>query len=350
MKIYTVGGAVRDELLGREVHDRDYVVLGTSQEEFLARFPQAKKVGKKGIVCIYKGEEYTFSHDQDIYTDLDKRDLTINAIAKDEAGNIFAHPLALDDLQKGIIRQIKDENFYQDPLRVIRAARMAACLPNFEFHPDLEILLKSIRPEYLEDISAERVGNEARKACDCARPGSFIKILFKTDNLSLWFREISFVERLEPKINLMDRLAGNPIQVWMALCHDLDKTGTNRNYNEQSGQVLGAGAVRELGQRLRLPNRFIQAGIIAVKWSEQAFRYESLEPETKVDLLIALYAKGLLIDMFSLINALRGVNLKDRALLDLQRILTVKLPDKDRNQGKRSGELLRQLRAKALKD
>ena len=138
MKKYLVGGAVRDKILGREVHDRDFAIIGASREEFLKQYRGAKKVGRKDCVYIYKGEEYTLSDLSDIQEDLFHRDLTINAFAEDvKDGSIISHPNASNDLENKILRPVREENFLNDPLRVFRAARFAAEFPEFTVHPEL---------------------------------------------------------------------------------------------------------------------------------------------------------------------------------------------------------------------
>ena len=123
MKRYLVGGAVRDRLLGRPEGDRDYVVVGATLDAFLAAHPKAKPVGRHGKVAyIVSGCEYVLA--EDLGEDLARRDLTVNALALDEeTGEVVGLPGAREDLANRVLRPVSEANFFDDPLRVYRAAR-----------------------------------------------------------------------------------------------------------------------------------------------------------------------------------------------------------------------------------
>jgi len=140
MKIYEVGGAVRDTLLGKTAKDRDWVVVGSSPEEMVSN--GFKPIGKDFPVFLhpssneeyalartekktghgYHGFNFYFGKDVTLEEDLSRRDLTINAIARDSSGNIIDPYEGIKDLERKIFRHVSDA-FLEDPLRAIRLAR-----------------------------------------------------------------------------------------------------------------------------------------------------------------------------------------------------------------------------------
>jgi tRNA nucleotidyltransferase (CCA-adding enzyme) len=364
LNIYLVGGAVRDRLLGRPVQDKDFVVVGAGEDEFLNHFPHAKKVGQRHPVYIVGRDEYILSSAADIQADLLNRDLTINALAQDLGGRIFGHPLARSDLQQTVLRPISEQNFLSDPLRVFRGARLAACLPNFAIHPSLEQVMGSVGAKGgLEDLAAERVGSEVLKACGCPQPGRFLTLLAHTGTLAPWLRELSCAadipagpsayhsgSLLAHLTEVMNRLAGSGLLVWMGLCHDLGKTSADpQQWPKHHGHDLaGEELALNLGNRLRLPSRYIRAGAVAARWHMVAGRYDQLRPGTKVDLLLMLHKCELVQELFGVVRADKGQDHVTRAQADMKRVLAVRLPDAYREIGPKAGEMLRHLRCRAL--
>ncbi len=364
MKIYRVGGSVRDEFSGRDYKDNVYVVFGASEPEFLQRFPGAKKVGGRVCVYIVKGDEYTLADAADIESDLLQRDLTINAMARDEEGRLVAHPLALSDLQSKTLRPVSKANFFHDPLRVFRAARFAACMPDFRIHDSLpEAMLQVGEKGLLDNIAAERVGNETLRACAGERPGNFLRLISKTACMAPWFRELAGAAQIpagpapfhnESLIDhlsqVMDLLSGSTIGVWMALCHDLGKTGTDPAMwpHHHHHDRIGREAALDLGWRLKLPRRFIAAGAAAARRHMVVGNYDRLGVSTKVSLLVQLHKLSLVDEMFALAVADQKADFRSRAGADLEVLLAVKLPRKHCGQGARSGEILHQLRCEAM--
>lgn len=373
MKILLVGGAVRNKLLGLPVRDRDYLVLDATVEDFLAAYPEAKSVGKTFPVFIYKGEEYGFPRGDSLEQDLARRDFTVNALAQDEAGALFHHPQALEDIAARILRPASEHSLSDDPLRAYRAARFLAVLPGFTASQELiEAMRRTAASKRLGEPFAERVGQEVQKACAGARPGEFLRLLDQGGCLAPWIEELAGASSipagppkyhdasvLEHTARVMDQLNGDVMSVWMGLCHDLGKALTPAELlpRHLGHEERGEGAALALGLRLRLPTRLVNAGADAARWHMLVARYPELRDATRVDLLFRLKSKGVLRELFRLAQADKnradkGQNINTdhlpEALADLDAALSATLPPEARDQGEASGELLRSLRIKAV--
>ena len=279
MKIYLVGGAVRDMLLGRPVTDRDYLVDHAAQDSFKARYPTARLVGKSFPVFLLDGNEYAWPRGGSIEADLELRDLTINAMALDEHGVLTAHPKALEDLRAGVLRPCSERSMAMDPLRVFRAARFAALFPDFTASPELlEAMRREAESGSLAGCAAERVGGEVRKALAAPMPSRFFDILEKSGCLGPWFPEVAACvgipagpakyhdkDVFRHVLEVVDRLAGDPLLAWMGLAHDLGKALTPPDGwpSHHGHEKLGEDAARALGLRLRLPTAYVEAGATA---------------------------------------------------------------------------------------
>ncbi|MEH6812834.1 MAG: hypothetical protein V7677_09935, partial [Motiliproteus sp.] len=180
MKTYLVGGAVRDRLLGIPVYDRDWVVVGASVEQMAAlgyrpvgrEFPVFLHPKTKEEYALarterksghgYKGFEFYASPEVTLEQDLQRRDLTINAIAEDDEGNIYDPFGGQQDLQQQRIRHVS-EAFAEDPLRVLRVARFSSKLAHLGFRvaPETCQLMAAIAASgELEHLTRERVWAE----------------------------------------------------------------------------------------------------------------------------------------------------------------------------------------------
>lgn len=199
MKIYAVGGSVRDELLGRTPEDRDYVVIDATEEELLAR--GLIKVGMSFPIFLDResGDEYTLA--TSLEEDLARRDLTINAMARSEEGNIIDLFGGQDDLRKKILRHVREENFFEDPLRVLRVARLKAQLPEFIIHDDTLTLMKKIDCSRLQP---ERVIKELRKVLVSEKPSLFFEVLEQSGILI--FGKVIHLEKGDSEIKQFAKL------------------------------------------------------------------------------------------------------------------------------------------------
>lgn len=356
---------MRNTLLGLPVRDRDYLVLDATVEDFLQAHPAAKPVGKTFPVFILDHQEYSFPRADSLEQDLALRDFTVNALAMDEDGRLFCHPTALEDIKARVLRPASPSSLPDDPLRVIRAARFAAQMPGFTAHVELLQAMRAVAASgALAQPYAERVGQEVQKAIAGERPGEFLRLLDRAGCLSPWLAELAGASSipagppqyhdasvLEHTARVMDRLAGDPLSVWMALCHDLGKVSTpaERLPRHFEHDLRGEGAALTLGQRLRLPTRLIRAGADASRWHMIAGNYPELRPSTRVDLLTRLKSRGVLREMFRLELADKNRDHSGLVQAELAVILAVKLPPEDQNLGELSAEKLRGLRIQALR-
>jgi len=195
MKVYTVGGAVRDELLGLAVKDRDYVVVGATPEEMERR--GFRPVGKDFPVFLhpdtheeyalarterktargYKGFQIYATPDVTLEQDLARRDLTINAIARDEAGTLIDPHGGATDLTAGVLRHVSPA-FVEDPVRILRVARFAARFPEFRIADETVKLMRTMvsRGE-VDALVPERVWQEIAKGLAEPTPSRMFAVL-----------------------------------------------------------------------------------------------------------------------------------------------------------------------------
>src|SRR5438045_4382543 len=194
VKIYRVGGSVRDELLGRPVVDRDWVVVGATPEILVAS--GYKPVGRDFPVFIHRdtGEEYALARTErkhgrgyrgfeffaspevTLEEDLARRDLTINAMARDANGTLIDPHGGADDLRAGLLRHVSPA-FVEDPLRVLRVARFAARF-GFAVAPETVRLMRMlVASGELSELAAERVWQELARGLMEPHPARLLAVL-----------------------------------------------------------------------------------------------------------------------------------------------------------------------------
>ena len=214
MEIYLVGGAVRDKLLGLKVSERDYVVVGATEREMLtAGFI---KVGKDFPVFLHPKThaEYALARRErkvsagykgfvtdvesvSLKEDLERRDLTINAIAQDKNGNIIDPFNGTKDLAQGILRHVSCA-FHEDPVRVLRIARFAARFSVYGFkvaHATHKIMCEMVALREVEHLVAERIWQELTKAFGYQTPSVFFKVLKACGALEIIFPHLKVHEK-----------------------------------------------------------------------------------------------------------------------------------------------------------
>ena len=290
MQTYIVGGAVRDELLGFAVKDKDYVVVGSTPEAMVAAGFQP--VGKDFPVFLhphthdeyalarterktakgYKGFAVHASPEVTLEEDLARRDLTINAIAKSDNGQLIDPFNGLADIQSRVLRHVSDA-FAEDPVRILRVARFSARLSDFELAPEtLRLMCQMVDAGEVDALVAERVWQELVKGLMETKPsrmfemlracGALRKILPELDRL--W--GVPQPEQHHPEIDtgvhvmmVIDYAAQQNFSLpvrFAALMHDLGKGTTPQEMLPRhiGHEERSADLVKAVCKRLRVPN------------------------------------------------------------------------------------------------
>ena len=298
-RLYLVGGALRDSLLNRPIYDEDYCVVGIEKDNFIELFPEAISRGKsfevfdlyskefalarteKKIGKGHKNFEITTGKNITIEEDLKRRDITINAIAKDVlTGEIIDSFDGVKDIENKVIRAIGD-SFLEDPLRVYRVARFASEL-QFEVEENTLRYMNKLREE-LDTLSKERVFVEFRKALSSDRPSIFFNVLKDAKVLDIHFKEIyDLIGSLQPlkyhpegdSYNHTMIAVDNSVQFtddllirYACLVHDLGKGVTPKEeYPHHHGHAAkGVEPVKYLSNRIGVPTSWKKAGITSSK-------------------------------------------------------------------------------------
>lgn len=296
--------------------------------------------------------------------DMRRRDLTINALAEDRDGHLYGHPDALSDLRGGILRPASPTSFRDEPVRVFRLARMACELPSFTIHPAAVEQMRAVAEAgLLERIPAERIGRELMKALASPKPSRWLAVLAEGRCLSPWFRELETAmdipagpiayhsgSVMEHLMDVMDTVAGDPLCVWMSLCHDLGKIGTDPTLlpHHYGHELRGTEPAGHLAQRFALPSRYVAAGVLSSQLHMKAGIYEMLRAGTRCDLLMQIHNAGLDEPFWKLAEADSGRSLRPVVNDDLAVLLGISLPPEWRDRGRESGKRLRAMRCQAL--
>ncbi len=325
MRVYRVGGVVRDRLLGREHTDSDWVVVGSSPEE-MKRLGY-KRVGKDFPVYLHPEthEEYAlarterktgkgyygFSVDSSstvtLEEDLSRRDLTINAIAETEDGSLIDPFNGQRDLRARILRHVSPA-FVEDPLRVLRVARFSARL-GFDVAPETNALMRDIScGDELLSLAAERVWSELDRALCEAQPDRFIRTLRACGALGVLFPEIDRLfgipqpEKYHPEIDTgehiclalrqaAERNVGSNIR-FAVLVHDLGKGTTDPALlpAHVGHEERGVSLVSDFCNRFKVPKSHRGLALAVTKYHLQVHRAQDLRPAKLFKLLLNLDA------------------------------------------------------------
>jgi tRNA nucleotidyltransferase (CCA-adding enzyme) len=323
MQVYLVGGAVRDRLLGRPVRERDWVVVGAEPTELLAR--GFTPVGREFPVFLHPEthEEYAlarlerkvgpgyhgfttqFAPDVTLEEDLRRRDLTINAMAESESGDIIDPYGGRRDLQARVLRHVSDA-FVEDPVRILRVARFAARFAplGFKVAEDTAALMaRMVASGEVNALVPERVWQETERALAEPRPEVFFEVLRSCGALGPLFPEIEALfgvpqpARWHPEIDTgvhallalrYAARAGTSTAVrFAALVHDLGKALTPRSRwpSHHGHEEAGIALINELARRLKAPNEHHELAILAARHHTNVHRALELKPATVLKLL-----------------------------------------------------------------
>jgi tRNA nucleotidyltransferase (CCA-adding enzyme) len=323
LSAFLVGGAVRDGLLGLPVGERDYVVVGATQAQLLRR--GFRQVGRDFPVFLHPltQDEYALARTErktapgyrgfvvhaepevTLEQDLERRDLTINALAQAPDGTLIDPFGGRADLEARILRHVSPA-FAEDPVRILRVARFAARFAplGFRVAPEtLALIAAMVEAGEVDALVAERVWQELAKALHEDRPSVFFEVLRACGALERLLPEVDRLwgvpqpEKWHPEIDtgvhamlvldMAARLSSEPEVRFAALCHDLGKGTTPREiwpshkgHEERSVELLDA-----LCDRFRVPNRFRELARITARYHGLVHKLDELRDTTVLDLL-----------------------------------------------------------------
>lgn len=322
MRRYLVGGAVRDRLLGRPVAERDWVVVGATAEELIASgyrrvgrdFPVFLHPGsgeEHTLACRVRGDLATAGLGVTLDDDLRARDLTVNALAEDEDGRVIDCTGGVADLEARLLRHVDAQAFASDPLRVLRAARLAAELAPLGFRiadETRDLMARLVARDALDGLTPERVWKELARALESPAPqrffaelrdtGALARVLPEIDRLwgipqpPHWHPEIDTGVHTLMVLEQAARLSAEAVVRFAALTHDLGKGTTpsailpsHRGHAERGVAIVDA-----LCERLRAPSRFRELARAVARYHGEVHRAAELRPGTLLDLLEAVDA------------------------------------------------------------
>lgn len=304
MKIYKVGGAVRDSLMGIAPKDQDWVVEGstpeallnqgfrhvgahfpvflhpeTNEEYALARTERKTASGHTGFDCIY-------SPNVTLFQDLSRRDLTINSMAMDDQGQLIDPFGGQQDLREKRLRHVSPA-FTEDPLRVLRTARFLARFyhQGFTIAPEtLELMQSMVNSSEFKQLSAERVWQESVRALGEANPQTYFHTLHSIGALNTWFTELDHLFGIpqDPKhhpeidtgihsllsLKQAAKLSQNTKVRFSALLHDLGKGVTPNTLwpSHPNHAEKGVESVISLCKRLKVPKSYQRLAVLGCRW------------------------------------------------------------------------------------
>ncbi len=318
MQVYLVGGAVRDERLGIPVNERDWCVVGATPADLTDQ--GYKQVGKDFPVFLHpeSGEEYALarterktaagyhgfefhtSPDVTIEDDLGRRDLTINAIAKDADGNIVDPYGGMSDIDNRVLRHVSDA-FMEDPVRVLRVARFAARFSTLGFRiaPETMRLMRSmvtdgevsalVPDRVWKETESALAGNDCRVFFETLRECGALRVLYPEVDVLFgvpqpekWHPEIDTGLHVMMVLEQAEKLSADLEVRFAALVHDLGKgTTPKRTWPSHAGhEQRGVKLIRRLAKRLPVPNSCRDLGLLAAEFHTHCHRAYELRADT----------------------------------------------------------------------
>ncbi len=323
MQVYLVGGAVRDEQLGIPLKERDWCVVGATPEDLASK--GYRQVGKDFPVFLHPetGEEYALARTErktapgyhgfafdtsaqvTIEEDLERRDLTINAMAMAESGELIDPFGGRDDLDKRILRHVSDA-FVEDPVRILRVARFAARFAGLGFRiapATRNLMRKMVANGEADALVPDRVWKETELALAGPNPRLFFEALRACGALRVVFPEVNALfgvpqpvqwhPEIDSGLHTMmvideaEKLSDSIDVRFAALVHDLGKGTTpasdlpSHPGHEQRGSEL----IRALAERLPVPRACRDLGMLVAEYHTHCHRALELNPKTIVKVL-----------------------------------------------------------------
>jgi tRNA nucleotidyltransferase (CCA-adding enzyme) len=325
MEVYLVGGAVRDRLLGRPVSERDWVVVGACPEDLEREgylpvgreFPvflhpetheeYALARLERKIAPGYRGFATEFSPTVTLEEDLRRRDLTINAMAQNAAGEIIDPYGGRRDLEARLLRHVSAA-FVEDPVRVLRVARFAARYAALGFRvaeQTLALMRRMSESGELDALVPERVWQETERALGESRPEVYFETLHACGALKVILPEVAALygvpqpQQWHPEIDTgahvmlavrwaADAALSSAVR-FAVLTHDLGKalTAPERWPSHHGHEEAGVALIEALCARLKVPNAYRELAVLTARFHAQVHRAEALRPGTLLKLLEA---------------------------------------------------------------
>jgi tRNA nucleotidyltransferase (CCA-adding enzyme) len=290
MQVYLVGGAVRDELLGQPAHERDWVVVGATPEELQRAGYRA--VGREFPVFLhpdtseeyalarlerktgpgYRGFETRFSPEVTLEQDLQRRDLTINAMARAPDGTLIDPYGGRHDLERRVLRHVSPA-FVEDPVRVLRVARFAARLSalGFRLAPETRELMRfMVSNGEINALVPERVWREMQRALGEANPEVFFDILQDCGALTVVLPELAWGATQRDVLRRAVQISAEPSVRLAALLAD-----------------MAPETIRALCERLRVPNDYRELALLTARLHQRITDAATLDAAGVLDLLEA---------------------------------------------------------------
>ena len=320
MKIYLVGGAVRDSLLEKQCNDKDYVVVGSTIEEMESL--GFKQVGKEFPVFLHpqtneeyalarterkigdKHTDFTFEFNPDITLeeDLVRRDFTVNAMALDAENNVIDYFGGMFDLENKVLRAVRPETFIEDPLRVLRGCRFAAQL-DFDIEPStMELFTKMVNDGMLNHLTSERVWKETEKALQPNfKSHRYFELLLECGALKVLFPELYDVSLAPEQIKYHP--SGNSFKHTMialqrvedksslikfaTLVHDLGKGNTPKEIlpKHNDHDIRGLDLIESMCERIKIPNKYKDFAKLFCKNHMRIAKFNDMNLNKKYDLI-----------------------------------------------------------------
>ncbi len=328
MEVYLVGGAVRDELLGLPVRERDWCVVGATPDTLSAL--GYRQVGKDFPVFLHphSGEEYALARTErktgagyhgfsfetspnvSIEEDLGRRDLTINAIARDLDGRIIDPYNGVADIDARQLRHVSDA-FAEDPVRVLRVARFAARFSGLGFrvaHETLQKMRDMVVAGEVHELVPDRVWKETQVALSGDNPEAFFSVLRDCGALKVVFPEVDALfgipqpAKWHPEIDCgvhammvlaqASRLSNSPDVRFAALVHDLGKATTPKAHLPQhpGHEKRSVRLVNSLSNRMPVPVAYRELGVLVAEFHAHCHRAFELRPTTILRVLLRIDA------------------------------------------------------------
>ncbi|MBH0007472.1 tRNA nucleotidyltransferase [Psychrobacter sp. SWN149] len=322
MQIYLVGGAVRDRLLRRPIKDKDFVVVGATVAQMLeagfhqvgADFPVflhptsheeyalARTERKQG--SGYKGFSIHASPDVSLEDDLQRRDLTINAMAievtslNDDTpinGDVIDYYGGLVDLESKTLRHVSSA-FSEDPLRVLRTARFYSRYYDLGFsiaEDTLTLMRQLVDSGELTHLSSERIWQESSRATMQLSPQVYWQQLFEIDALTEYFAPLhqawadtSIRETVHTALYFAGQMKLNLSQRWALLMSSLNPSlFTSEPINKNANKAANIKGINDIGNMTKVPKAHTQFANLFVKQAENLSKINSLSAAEKIDLI-----------------------------------------------------------------